>query len=63
MARHSTSGILKANWSYSEYHKMLSRSLTFTAQGADLIRAGLESYPHSSVRVCGRNILSKHPSN
>jgi len=40
---HSDSGILKTNWSYREYYKMLSGTLTFTAQDADLIRAGLET--------------------
>jgi DNA-binding PadR family transcriptional regulator len=40
--RHSTSGILKASWSYSEYYRMLSRGLTFTAEDVELIRAGLK---------------------
>jgi transcriptional regulator len=40
---HSASGILKASWSYGEYYRMLSRTLTFTAQDVELIRAGLEA--------------------
>ena len=40
---HSASGIMKANWSYREYFMMLSRTLTFTAEDVDLIRAGLEA--------------------
>lgn len=33
---------MKATWSYREYCMMLCRTLTFTAQYVDLIRAGLE---------------------
>lgn len=38
---HSDSGIMKANWSYGEYHRMLSRNLTFTAEDVELIHIGL----------------------
>jgi len=41
--RHSDSGILKASWSYSDYYRMLSGALTFTAKDMELIRAGLET--------------------
>jgi len=33
---HSASGILKARWSYREYYRMLSRTLTFTSLGGHL---------------------------
>lgn len=40
---HSDSGIMKANWSYGEYYRMLSRNLTFTAEDVKLIHIGLEA--------------------
>lgn len=48
---HSASGILKARWSYSEYYRMLSRTLTFTAEDVDLIRMGLAA---KRLKIAGR---------
>ncbi len=56
---HSASGILKASWSYQEYYRMLSHTLTFTAKDVDLIRAGLEA-KRSNIASGGGVPQSEH---
>jgi hypothetical protein len=39
--RHSKSGVMKAYWTFDDYHTMLVKTLRFEDQDIDLIRVGL----------------------
>jgi hypothetical protein len=41
VARHSETGVMKANWSSSDYYKMQTKTLAFAPEDVELIHRGL----------------------
>jgi len=41
IARHSVTGVMKANWTSSDYYEMQTKALPFTSEDIELIHSGL----------------------
>jgi hypothetical protein len=62
VARHSESGILKAQWSNTDYEEMLFHKLAFTNFDVDLIHQGLAVASASSRSALAAEAESRSPA-